>query len=224
MVEPDGTKRSETIRVNHPVTAGGANVYLSGNGFAPVITVRDGAGKVAFSGAVPFLPQDGTYTSKGVVKVPDVSTGDQLGMTGMFLPTALVGPDGTAQSIYPQPDNPMLALTLYAGDLGLDNGVPQNVYVLDTEKMRQVYEPAPDGTTRLGRGRPEARLPHAPARRDGPAARGAGVGDVRLPPALRRAATCATTRRCRTCSPSPSPRWSGCSARCSCRGAGCGCG
>ncbi|KAE8764366.1 cytochrome c biogenesis protein ResB [Georgenia thermotolerans] len=145
VVEPDGSKRSETIRVNHPVTAGGANVYLSGNGFAPVITVRDGVGKVAFSGAVPFLPQDGTYTSKGVVKVPDVSTGDQLGLTGMFLPTALVAPDGTAQSIYPQPDNPMLALTLYAGDLGLDDGVPQNVYVLDTERMRQVYEPAPGG-------------------------------------------------------------------------------
>ncbi|MFD1506463.1 cytochrome c biogenesis protein ResB [Georgenia yuyongxinii] len=146
VTEPDGVTRADTIKVNHPLDAGGANVYLSGNGFAPKVTVRDGAGEVAFSGPVPFLPEDGVYTSRGVIKVPDVTGGqDQLGLTGAFLPTAFVNDDGTAFSMHPQPNAPLLVLTLWAGDLGLDDGVPQNVYVLKTDGMRQVYEPAADG-------------------------------------------------------------------------------
>lgn len=145
--EPDGTQREETIEVNHPMAAGGANVYLSGNGFAPELTVRDGDGEVAFAGAVPFLPEDQMYTSRGVVKVPDVTGGqEQLGLTGAFLPTAVVAPDGSgAYSAHPQPNSPLLVLTLWAGDLGLDDGVPQNVYVLETGAMRQVYEETDDG-------------------------------------------------------------------------------
>ncbi|MFC7407018.1 cytochrome c biogenesis protein ResB [Georgenia alba] len=148
VIEPDGSTRQETIEVNHPMNAGGANVYLSGNGYAPRLTVRDGAGEIAFSGAVPFLPDDFVYTSRGVVKVPDVSPGqEQLGLTGALLPTAVVEPDGSgARSIHPQPNAPLLVLTLWAGDLGLDEGRPQNVYVLDTDRMRQVYEEQPDGT------------------------------------------------------------------------------
>ncbi|PFG40348.1 cytochrome c biogenesis protein [Georgenia soli] len=148
VTEPDGSTREDTIKVNHPMNAGGANVYLSGNGYAPRLTVRDGAGEVAFSGPVPFLPEDAVYTSRGVVKVPDVSPGqEQLGLTGAFLPTAVVEPDGSgAYSIHPQPTAPLLVLTLWAGDLGLDDGVPQNVYVLDSDDMRQVYEEAPDGS------------------------------------------------------------------------------
>ncbi|GAA3512488.1 cytochrome c biogenesis protein ResB [Georgenia daeguensis] len=147
VTEPDGTTRREVIKVNDPINTGGANVYLMGNGFAPKITVRDGAGEVAFAGAVPFLPQDALYTSKGVIKVPDVSVGEQLGLTGAFLPTAMMAEDGSgAYSAHPQPDAPLMVLTLWAGDLGLDEGVPQNVYVLDTDDMRQVYEEAPDGS------------------------------------------------------------------------------
>lgn len=152
VTEPDGTRRDETIKVNHPMTAGGANVYLSGNGFAPELTVRDGSGEVAFAGAVPFLPEDRMYTSRGVVKVPDVTGGqEQLGLTGAFLPTAIVAPDGSgAYSAHPQPNSPLLVLTLWAGDLGLDDGVPQNVYVLETGGMRQVYEETADGAPGSG--------------------------------------------------------------------------
>ncbi|RPF28266.1 cytochrome c biogenesis protein ResB [Georgenia muralis] len=145
--EPDGSTRREVIKVNEPMDAGGANLYLMGNGFAPDITVRDGAGQVAFSGPVPFLPQDSVYTSRGVVKVPDVSVGEQLGLTGAFLPTAMMAEDGSGvYSAHPEPNAPLMALTLWAGDLGLDDGVPQNVYVLDTADMRQIYEEAPDGS------------------------------------------------------------------------------
>lgn len=148
VAEPDGTERTEDIRVNRPLDVDGANVYLSGNGYAPRITVRDGAGELAFDGTVPFLPQDGVYTSKGVIKVPDVTGGqEQLGLTGMFLPTAVLDDGGAGvRSVHPDPSAPLMVLTLWAGDLGLDDGAPQNVYVLDTDAMRQVYEPAEDGS------------------------------------------------------------------------------
>ena len=138
--DPDGTRRSESIRVNHPLTAGGAKVYLQGNGYAPELTVRDAAGEVAFSGPVPFLPEDEVYTSKGVIKVPDVSTGPQIGMVGYLLPTADEFLPGQWRSVHPQPQDPLLVLTVYSGDLGLDDGVPQNVYQLDVAGLEQAVD------------------------------------------------------------------------------------
>ena len=130
-----GTEQT-TIKVNHPLTVDGAKIYLQGNGFAPEITVRDASGEVAFAGRVPFIPEDPMYTSRGVIKVPDVAPGlEQLGLTGYFLPTAAIEEDGSARSVFPQPDNPLLVLQVWSGDLGLDGGVPQNVYQLDTASM-----------------------------------------------------------------------------------------
>lgn len=126
-----------TIVPNEPLTAAGTRVYLQGNGYAPRVTVTDGDGEVAFSGPVPFLPQDGVYTSTGVVKVPDVTSGDQLGFAGQLLPTAV--DDGTTlRSAHPQAANPVLVLQVWRGDLGLDDGIPQNVYELDTSGMERV--------------------------------------------------------------------------------------
>ncbi|HQY32772.1 MAG TPA: cytochrome c biogenesis protein ResB [Actinotalea sp.] len=137
--EPGGAGRAADIRVNHPLTAGGAKIYLQGNGYAPDVTVRDAAGEVAFAGPVPFLPQDPQYLSRGVIKVPDVSAGDQIGLVGFLLPTAVITPDGAA-SVHPQPLDPMLVLTVWRGDLGLDDGVPQNVYELDSSAMSPVLD------------------------------------------------------------------------------------
>ena len=107
------------------------------SGYAPDIEVRDAAGKLAFAGPVPFLPQDTVYTSRGVIKVPDVSTGRQLGFVGFLLPTAVVDTSG-ARSVYPQPLSPLLVLSVFTGDLGLDSGVPQNVYQLDSSRMTRL--------------------------------------------------------------------------------------
>ncbi len=132
VAEPGSAAQARTIKVNHPLDAGGAKVYLQGNGYAPRLTVRDAAGAVAFSGAVPFLPQDATYASRGVVKVPDVTGGQpQIGLQGDLLPTARRSPDSTWTSAGPQADDPALVLSVWSGDLGLDDGVPQNVYRLD---------------------------------------------------------------------------------------------
>ncbi|MCV2394874.1 cytochrome c biogenesis protein ResB [Actinotalea sp. M2MS4P-6] len=143
VTEPDQATRDTTIRVNRPLDAGGAKIYLAGNGYAPQLTVRDSDGNVAFEGPVPFLPQDASYRSRGVVKVPDVTSGDQIGLVGYLLPTAVITED-SAYSAYPQPGNPVLVLQVWRGDLGLDSGVPQNVYQLDTAGMAQVSDA--DGT------------------------------------------------------------------------------
>lgn len=146
VTEPEGAQHTETIKVNEPLNVDGSKIYLQGNGFAPDITVKDSEGQVAFSGRVPFLPEDQMYTSRGVVKVPDVSPGqDQIGMIGYFLPTAVVEEDGSARSVFPQPNNPLMVLEVYTGDLGLDEGVPQNVYELDTASLDPAVED--DGST-----------------------------------------------------------------------------
>lgn len=132
-------EREEVVRVNHPLELGDTRVYLSGNGYAPVLTVRDATGEVALSGPVPFLPQDTTYTSRGVVKVPDVGPGqDQLGMVGVLLPTAVQDAEGTWATIHPEPRDPAIVMEVWEGDLGLDEGVPQNVYQLETAELTRL--------------------------------------------------------------------------------------
>src|SRR5699024_10594542 len=130
----DAQAEETTLKVNHPLTLGGANLYLVGNGYAPVVTVRDGEGEVAFSGPVVTRPDDGVYTSMTVIKAPDADP-EQLGFVGLFLPTAVDGGDGLAVSADPELGNPELHLNSYAGDLGLDDGTPQNVYVLETDDL-----------------------------------------------------------------------------------------
>lgn len=146
LTNPGEEPVAETIKVNHPLDAGGAKVYLQGNGYAPDITVHDAAGEVAFSGPTPFLPQDEVYTSRGVLKVPDVS-GDQeqIGIVGYLLPTAQEVGEDLYRSIDPQPTDPLLVLSVWSGNLGLDTGVPQNVYQLDEARMTQAVDD--DGTT-----------------------------------------------------------------------------
>jgi cytochrome c biogenesis protein len=132
------TKPAE-ISVNHPLNIGGEKVYLISHGYAPVVTVRDAQGNIAFQGPVPFLPQDANLTSTGVVKVPDAlgksGKPDQLAFSGYFTPTgdASKGP----VSAFPALASPLLWLTAYHGDLGIDSGIAQNVYQLDTTHMKQ---------------------------------------------------------------------------------------
>ncbi len=133
----DGTPKKSTIRVNEPLGLPNANLYLTGNGYAPVITIRDAKGNVAFSGPTAYLPQDKNYTSLGVIKVPDAQP-EQFGIISFFYPTAEKLTTGALTSIYPDPINPKLTMNVYTGDLGLDGGVPRNVYALDISKMKQV--------------------------------------------------------------------------------------
>ena len=140
--EPGATPERDTIRVNHPAKVGQTQISLSGNGYAPVIVVRDGKGDVVADGPTPFLPQTANYDSTGVVKVPDAVDANgapvQLAVQGVFLPTATTDAAGTPISKFPDTVNPVLIAKVWTGDLGIDGGVAQNVYTLDTSAMTQV--------------------------------------------------------------------------------------
>lgn len=132
-----GAPRPATIAVNHPLEVDGTKVFLTGNGYAPRVTVRDGDATTVFGGTVVFLPLDGNLTSEGVVKAPDAQP-VQLGFEGLFLPTAAVNPQTGPYSAFPGILDPRLLLTAYTGDLGLADGAPQSVYQLDKSELNQV--------------------------------------------------------------------------------------
>ena len=128
--DENGNTGESSIKVNSPLDIGNSEVFLLGNGYAPVLTVRDPEGKVVWTDAVPFLPQDAFLTSVGVVKVPD-GLAKQVGMIGLFYPTVDTLESGALASTFPGLDDPLLTLRVYTGDLGLDDGVPKSVYALD---------------------------------------------------------------------------------------------
>ncbi len=134
---PIGSKEVlKTIKVNSPLTYGSTKVYLQANGYSPVVAVRDKAGKLIFEGPVTFLPQDGNLTSIGAIKLPDMVP--QIGMVASFLPTADRSPTRGAFSSFPEVLDPRLLVSVWMGNLGLDNGTPQSVYRVDTSKMQRI--------------------------------------------------------------------------------------
>jgi cytochrome c biogenesis protein len=133
---PDAPKIHQILKVNGPLMFGGTSVFLLGNGYAPVITVRDGAGRVLMHEATPFLPQDANYKSVGAVKVTAASP-KQLGFFGFFLPSEYLDKDAGPSSFFPDLKNPALTLGVYEGEL-YPQGRPQSVYTLSTEKMTQL--------------------------------------------------------------------------------------
>lgn len=138
---PGAPERTTRISVNHPLDLGDTNVYLIGHGYAPHVTVRDGTGQVAYSGPVVFLPEDSTFRSFGVIKVPDATGPDgptQLGFEGEFYPTYGFTDATGPFSAFPDAKNPALSMLVYQGDLGLDEGEPQSVYALDKDGLEPV--------------------------------------------------------------------------------------
>ncbi|WP_372459799.1 MULTISPECIES: cytochrome c biogenesis protein ResB [Microbacterium] len=140
----DGHKEKQTVRVNHPLSLWGDRVYLLGNGYAPHITVRNADGEEIFSQAVPFVPQENsTMLSGGVVKITD-GLPEQVGLQGFFYPTVGTLDTGALTSVYPDLIMPTLSLNVYAGDLGINDGTPVNVYTLDVSSMRNIAGPKAD--------------------------------------------------------------------------------
>ena len=95
---PGAAPYPQTIEVNHPLNVDGTTVHLIGHGYAPLVTVKDAQGNVAFSGPVVFLPQDGNFTSAGVIKAPD-GRPERLAFEGIFAPTAMVDDRGPAVAV-----------------------------------------------------------------------------------------------------------------------------
>jgi cytochrome c biogenesis protein len=132
----DGKSKRQVIKVNSPLTFGSTRVYLQANGYSPVVTVRDSQGTIAFQGPVTFLPQDGNLRSIGAIKVPDAEP--EVGFVASFLPTYSRTTNNGGVSIYPQLLDPRMLFSVWSGDLGLDSGIPQSVYRIDTSKMQNL--------------------------------------------------------------------------------------
>ncbi len=138
---PQAAARHRTISVNHPLSIDGTDVFLLSHGYAPHITVRNADGSTAFSGPVVFLPEDSTFRSFGVVKVPDATQKNgskQIGLEGEFYPTYAFTHDSGPFSAFPDDRNPAISMLAYAGDLGLDDGVPQSVYSLKKKGLEPI--------------------------------------------------------------------------------------
>ncbi|CAD5138214.1 MULTISPECIES: cytochrome c biogenesis protein ResB [unclassified Microbacterium] len=136
-IQENGEEREGAVKVNEPLGVADDDVFLLGNGYAPTVTVRDPEGNVVFHNSTPFLPQDNNMTSLGVLKVPD-GLAEQVGLVGFFYPTTGVLDTGAFFSAYPDLTNPTLTLDVYTGDLGINDGVPRSVYVLDTSDMTKL--------------------------------------------------------------------------------------
>lgn len=136
VAQPGQPKVERTIKVNSPLTLGSTNIYLQANGYSPIVTVRDKSGALVLQGPIPFLPQDSNLTSIGSIKVPDSTP--QLGFVASFVPTAGRTKAGGAVSVFPEALDPKLLFSVWKGDLGLDRGIPQSVYRIDTSKMLKI--------------------------------------------------------------------------------------
>ncbi|MFG2061582.1 cytochrome c biogenesis protein ResB [Micromonospora sp. NPDC048871] len=142
--ENGGAPRTAEFSVNSPLRLDGANVYLLGHGYAPVIRYTDRFGGTQTS-AVPFLSNgDVGMTSEGLAAFPDANvdpdTGErdpnlQVAFDGLYLPTAPQEPPFT-RSEHPTEQNPLLGLVAYRGNMGLDAGIPSSVYQLDQRQVR----------------------------------------------------------------------------------------
>ncbi len=133
---PGEAEQSRTVSVNSPLRVDGAKVFLVGHGYAPHLRLTDASGAVVFDDTVVFLPQDGNFTSTGVLKAPDADV--PLGVQGLFLPTAALDDVRGPHSTFPDLDDPAIFVAAWSGDLGLDSGAPSNVFTLDTEGLTQI--------------------------------------------------------------------------------------
>ncbi len=134
--KPGAPSVKKTVKVNSPLRFGSTNVYLQANGYSPIVTIRDRVGNVALQGPVPFLPQDGNLRSIGAIKVPDADP--QIGFVATFLPTQARDSVQGGISVFPEALDPKMLFSIWRGDLGLNTGIPQSVYRIDTSKMERI--------------------------------------------------------------------------------------
>ena len=75
--------------------------------------MRNADGTVAFSGPVVFLPEDSSFRSFGVVKVPGRAAEErrrQLGLEGEFYPTYAFTKASGPFSAFPDDRNPAISM------------------------------------------------------------------------------------------------------------------
>jgi cytochrome c biogenesis protein len=137
----DSPGNPAVIKVNDPLRLSRARIYLLGHGYAPVLRYTDRYG-ASQTTVAPFMNLDGDETGQGVVLFPDANVDPvkgrdpfdkkQIAFSGVYVPTS----DGSSPfSVFPAERNPVLVVTPYRGDLGMDAGIPHSVYTLDQHQI-----------------------------------------------------------------------------------------
>jgi cytochrome c biogenesis protein len=154
---PTAKTKPYVIQVNHPLNLPGAKVFLVGHGYSLRMKVTNSDGVVKYDGDTAFLPDNTEFASHGVLKVPDLGAGDgQLGLTGEFYPTEAPTANGTLTSAFPAPNNPLVSLAAWKGNLGLNSGAAESDYSLPVAGLTSMGEnqltvgqdwKLPDGST-----------------------------------------------------------------------------
>src|SRR5690606_17303609 len=78
LTEGGGEPRPVDFTVNSPLRLDGANVYLFGHGYAPILRYTDAYGQSQTASA-PFLPLDPLGTAEGVAPFPDANVDPDTG-------------------------------------------------------------------------------------------------------------------------------------------------
>ncbi|HJQ45398.1 MAG TPA: cytochrome c biogenesis protein ResB [Amycolatopsis sp.] len=131
------TWRPYLLEVNSPLRTAGDRVYLINHGFAPRFTLTYPGGETRTQ-AVQWVPTDtATYLSQGATKFDPPGVTDsaerrtkQLAVTGLLAPTPFVH-GGLLTSTAPELNDPMVAVDVMRGDLGLDSGQGQSIFSID---------------------------------------------------------------------------------------------
>ncbi len=131
------------LKVNDPLRLSGERLYLLGHGFSPIFTVTFPDGRTR-TGSQTFQPTDTSLLSEGVVKFldpPGYSGAEvrqhQLALQGLFAPTAgsAHGNAAILTSIGAAPDDPAVAIQVYRGDLGMEDGASQSIFGIDQRQV-----------------------------------------------------------------------------------------
>lgn len=151
---PGGRATKHVIRVNDPLKIGEAKVYLINHGYSPHVVLSNSKGQPVYDAYVPCIANDvRNLTSNCVFKIPDtglppvgpLQKPQQIGVEAGLVPT--FSSTNFQSSVFPALLNPRLAgVQIYLGDLGIDAGTPQNVYVLDTSRMKLLSVKGPGGS------------------------------------------------------------------------------
>jgi cytochrome c biogenesis protein len=175
--------RTTQVRVNHPLVYRGMKIFQARFGMAPRVVVRPAGGGDALFDDRVLLTQDGPFwVGRAKVSAGNPSPGDgrdpvpQIALDLALVPDAAIV-DGELRINSPEPRNPRLAASLYAGqDLGL--GRPEPISSLEFPQSDLVGQAmlTPGGSADLANGLLTVEFPeldqwsgfqvsHAPGRR-----------------------------------------------------------
>jgi cytochrome c biogenesis protein len=128
------------LEVNSPLRLDDDRVYLLGTGYAPRFTVRFPDGTTRTQTTQWKAADELSMLSEGATKFDRPGVDErtqrtsQLAISGLLAPTSSEGKIIT--SLYPALLNPEVAVIVYRGDLGLNNGRGQSIFEVDQDQVK----------------------------------------------------------------------------------------